>query len=214
MPVPLSTNLTALESNLFSSGHAAEVLFTDISPDRRLVLTASADKTARLWDRKSRASIGNPFLHDAPVNCARFSPDGQRMVTSTAKIHTFRVWDVHTGVPLTDTLELGDPVASVFFSAEGSSVIVDTGTDIKWAFPLRIVRGAVPEWLPRLAEAVAGVRYNEERIEEAVPATEFLELKAALQSSLAVDPITTCAKQFLASQTLQQKLATSPPASR
>jgi len=205
-PIPSPQKLTLQESNFFSSMHLGEIMDTSI--DGRLVVT-SFKKTSRVLDRISRRMIGEALTHESPVNCARFSPDGQRVVTSTAGMPTFRVWDVYTGSALTDTFELSDPIASVFFSADGSSVIIDTGSN-KWSYPVRTVKGAAPKWLPELAEAVAGLRYNEERIEEHVTPKTFLELKANLLSSPDVDPITTCAKQFLASVPLQQQAAKSP----
>src|SRR5206468_6202816 len=114
VPPALSARLTALESNIFSSAHVGEVTFADISSDGKLVVTASADKTARVWDRAARTSVGEPLIHDALVNCARFSPDGQRVVTSTVN-RTFRVWDAQSGLPLSDTLQSETPVASVSF---------------------------------------------------------------------------------------------------
>jgi len=213
VPTPLLAKPNSLEIKLFSSAHAGEVLFTDISPDGRFVVTASSDKTARIWDRKLRTTVGEPLMHEAPVNCAHFSPDSQRVVTSasTGKIHSFRVWDVPTGAALTDTLVLGVPIVSVFFSSDNSSVIIDTGTDGKWAFPVRTVNGLVPEWLPRLGEAVAGIRLNDSLFEEAVPGSGFLQLKVALQGSTAIDRITTCAKQFLTSQPLPRQAADNLP---
>src|SRR5207245_2717232 len=107
------------------------------------------DKTARVWDRKTLQPIGEPLLHDAVVNCARFSPDNQRVVTSAAN-HVVRVWDVRTSAPLTDPLESDRAVAGVWFARDGQSVITSGG----WAFPSFAIQGNAPEWLPELAEAM------------------------------------------------------------
>ena len=50
-------------------------------------MTASADKTARLWDASSGKAIGLPMQHDGKVYSAAFSPDGQRIVTASSDKH-------------------------------------------------------------------------------------------------------------------------------
>jgi hypothetical protein len=56
------------------------------------VVTASEDKTARVWDGASGKPIAEPMKHEREVNSARFSPDGQRVVTASRDM-TARLWD-------------------------------------------------------------------------------------------------------------------------
>ena len=72
--------------------HDGKVNSAHFSPDGRSVVTASADKTARLWDAATGKSIGEPMKHDDEVVSARFSPDGRWVVT--ASWDTARVWEV------------------------------------------------------------------------------------------------------------------------
>ena len=45
-------------------------------------ITASDDKTARLWDAETGRQIGEPLRgHEGSVLSAVFSPDGRRIVT-------------------------------------------------------------------------------------------------------------------------------------
>ena len=54
------------------------------SPDGKRIVTASADKTARLWDAETGKPIGEPLKgHDGDVMSAAFSPDGKRIVTAS-----------------------------------------------------------------------------------------------------------------------------------
>jgi hypothetical protein len=87
------------------------------------VVTASADKTARVWDAASGKAIGQPMRHEDAVYSAQFSSDGQRVVTASAD-KTAQVWDAASGKAI-----LGQPlrhagwVYSAQFSADGQRVV-------------------------------------------------------------------------------------------
>jgi dipeptidyl aminopeptidase/acylaminoacyl peptidase len=68
--------------------------FIQFSPDGQRVLTASEDKTARLWDALNGKPISEPMQHGDAVSSAQFSPDGQRVVT--ASVATAQLWDFPT----------------------------------------------------------------------------------------------------------------------
>jgi WD domain, G-beta repeat len=64
------------------------------SPDGKRIVTASSDKTARVWDAESGKPIGEPLRgHEDAVFSAAFSPDGKHIVT-TSKDQTARVWGI------------------------------------------------------------------------------------------------------------------------
>jgi WD40 repeat protein len=70
------------------------VSFAAFSPDGSRIVTASADKTARIWDAASAKEIAVLRGHDGSVNSAAFSPDGSRIVTASAD-KTAHIWDAH-----------------------------------------------------------------------------------------------------------------------
>ena len=73
------------------------VLSAAFSPDGKRIVTASADKTARIWDVATGQPIGEPLKgHKADVWSAAFSPDGKRIVTAS-RDKTARLWDAATG---------------------------------------------------------------------------------------------------------------------
>ena len=74
------------------------------SPDGKRIVTASCDKTARLWDAETGKPIGEPLKgHTDACVSAAFSPDGKRIVTASAD-KTARLWDAETGKPIGEPL--------------------------------------------------------------------------------------------------------------
>jgi WD40 repeat protein len=62
------------------------------SPDGARIVTASNDRTARLWDANTGAEIAALRGHEDRVTGAAFSPDGARIVTASND-QTARLWE-------------------------------------------------------------------------------------------------------------------------
>src|SRR5262249_39982545 len=73
------------------------------SPDGTRILTASHDKTARLWESATGNEIGKLKGHKWAVLSAVFSPDGTKAITGSQD-NTAIIWDVATRKPLLDPL--------------------------------------------------------------------------------------------------------------
>jgi WD40 repeat protein len=81
-------------------GHTDGVNSAVFSPDGSRIVTASNDKSARIWDAATAKQIAVLHGHDDRVNSAAFSPDGSRIVTASGNLpsgpdNTARIWDVH-----------------------------------------------------------------------------------------------------------------------
>ncbi len=100
----------------------------NFSPDGSKIVTASDDKTARVWDLQGKllATISG---HTAGVRSANFSPDGSKIVTASLD-NTARMWDLQGKLLATISGHTAG-VRSANFSTDGSKIV--TASDDKTA---------------------------------------------------------------------------------
>ncbi|HUR58695.1 MAG TPA: protein kinase [Opitutaceae bacterium] len=188
------TALPAAELAKYSAAHSDVVVFSDAATNGWFAATASRDRTARLWDRRTGKPVSDPLLHDATVNCAQFSADGATLATSTSS-RRIRLWDTRTGQPVTDWITSESPVAKVGLSADGHYVVTAAGE--VWSVYAEMEKP--PPWLPGLAESAAGLRYrdNPNRLSEPVPAASLAALRQEISSLAAPNWLTRWANELL-----------------
>ena len=58
----------------------------------KYVVTASADRTARVWDAHTGQPLSEPMRHSGDVYMARFSPTDSSLVVTASFDHTARIW--------------------------------------------------------------------------------------------------------------------------
>ena len=104
------------------SGHGGAVVGAAFSPDGRRIVTASFDRTARIWDTATARPLAILSGHDGSVISAAFSPDGRRIVTASQD-KTARIWDAVTARQLVVLSGHGDEVYSAAFSPDGRRIV-------------------------------------------------------------------------------------------
>ncbi len=88
--------------------HDQQVVSAQYSPDSQRVVTASRDRTARIWDARTGEALAGPlrFGDAARIGLAateaKFSPDGRQVLTLGGL--GARLWDASTGHPATEPL--------------------------------------------------------------------------------------------------------------
>ena len=95
----LSSALPQLHERMSLKGRGGSILSAAFSPDGARIVTASSDKTARIWDARTGALLKVLEGHGEIVRSAAFSPDGARVVTAS-KDASARIWDARTGALL------------------------------------------------------------------------------------------------------------------
>src|SRR5262249_18324090 len=185
--ITASTDNTACVWNVQTGRHAMPPLQHPrmvgraiFSPDGRRVATTCLDRTARIWDAGSGRLLTPPLAHDSFVERIYFTADGQRLVTTTIS-GMCRVWDSMTGRPLTEWLK-GTSYWGACFDPVGERIALGTGEGIVRVWQVPRAPTPVPEWFPRFAEAVAGIRLGERGNAELVSHEELTQLDPAFRS--------------------------------
>ncbi|HEX5708200.1 MAG TPA: PQQ-binding-like beta-propeller repeat protein [Pyrinomonadaceae bacterium] len=97
-------------------GHEAPVTSVSLSRDDARVVTASMDKTARVWEAKTGKELLR-LAHPEEVLSAVFSSDGRAVLTACADGRA-RLWDAESGVLKLELAHTG-VVTSAVFSPDG-----------------------------------------------------------------------------------------------
>jgi tetratricopeptide (TPR) repeat protein len=137
--------------------HLSGIIYSAFSPNGKLVVTASWDHKARVWDADSGQPVSTWLAHAKAVHCAEFSPDS-RLVATASEDGTARVWDAVSGEPVTPPLRHEAAVHSAFFSPNGRRLLTTSvdGEVHVWELP----RGTKDEELLQ-ARFLAGQEIDE-----------------------------------------------------
>lgn len=93
----------------------------DISPDQRMLLSA-LHNTAHILDVETGSPLGAPLKHDAKVLYASFSPQGDRILTST-DTGVATVWDLATRSALSSQRTPEQSLNLSVFSSDGEFIV-------------------------------------------------------------------------------------------
>ena len=110
-------------------GHQSSIYSAKFSPNGKLIVTASSDKTFRIWDAKTGKLLNIFEGHKAAVSSVNFSPDS-KLILSTSKFYLAELflWDVNNG-QLIKKLEGHKIIKEAKFSKDGTKIISIGGYD-------------------------------------------------------------------------------------
>lgn len=129
------------------------------SPDGKRILVASADRTARIRDLETGLHTSEIMRHPGGVWYACFSPDG-RLVATGDDTGFARLWDAESGLPVGNWLRSGSTLKHMEFSPDGRRFATTSSDQTARIWPVVFAPATAPDWLPDIAEAVAGRRLD------------------------------------------------------
>jgi WD40 repeat protein len=103
-------------------GHTGPVLDCAVSPDVSFVVSASADKTLRLWDAATGEQLQSLLGHAGPVNGCGVAPDGSFVVSASGD-GNLKLWDPAGGDELATLEGHAGPVNDCAVTPDGSYVV-------------------------------------------------------------------------------------------
>jgi WD40 repeat protein/energy-coupling factor transporter ATP-binding protein EcfA2 len=121
-PAATALAVAVSRANWRLAGHSSYVSSAAFSPDGLRIVTASNDKTARIWDAASAKEFAVLRGHGNTVQSAAFSPDGSRIVTASYD-KTARIWDAASAKEIAVLRGHADLLLSAAFSPDGSRII-------------------------------------------------------------------------------------------
>jgi WD40 repeat protein len=86
-------NTSTWKQLVVSTGHMRPIHAISISPNERILASASWDRTARLWNIENGQPIGSPLHHAHSVEFVSFSADGKLLATGCGDYNAY-TWDV------------------------------------------------------------------------------------------------------------------------
>ena len=99
-------------------GHSDCVNAIIFSPDGKQLASALDDKTVKLWDTDTGATLQTLEGHSGRVNAVAFSPDGKQLA-SASDDKMVRLWDTAIGATLQTLKGHSGQVNAVAFSPDG-----------------------------------------------------------------------------------------------
>jgi len=118
----LHTALPALHLQRTLAGHTGSVFGVEISPDGKRAITASADKTAKVWDVATGKLLLTLEGHAETLSDPAYSPDGIHVATADHG-GTAKVWDARTGAELLTLSGHTGAITYIAYNHDGSRLV-------------------------------------------------------------------------------------------
>jgi WD40 repeat protein len=102
-------------------GHAGPVLAVDVSADGQLVVSASRDRTLKVWDVRSGALL-HSYRSDEVISAVAILPGGRRALTA-ARDGSLAVWALASGQQVVTLVGHKEAVTALALAPDGKRVL-------------------------------------------------------------------------------------------
>ena len=160
-------NMDTRDNSLILSGHTNTLFAFIFSPDNKHIVTASRDRTARVWDTATGRELLTLYGHPAPIYSVALSPDDVHLATGDEQGNV-RIWNIDPDqeqfsvpgveLPLSGFREPRDPL----FSPDGTRLYAIFNlfvTGLQPSSRVKVVNSATGVELLNLAE-MDGVEFD------------------------------------------------------
>lgn len=169
-PPPAKGEAPPAPKPMLHQDRVAEVAFSPAAP---LMVTASYDGTARLWDPRTGEPVGMIMRHPDHVWAVRFSPDGKLLATGSRDGFA-RIWSTADGTLVGKPIFHGRGIVSTLdFSKDGRTLYTAGGFSVRrWALSW-LHDESKPERVTSLAERASQRRIDSRGFVETIPFDEW-----------------------------------------
>jgi WD40 repeat protein len=102
------------------AGHSDRVSDCAYSPDGLRIVSASWDRTLKIWDAESGAELATLSVHSGDLRACAYSPDGRRIVSANTAL---KVWDAESGAELATLSGHSKLVETCVYSPDGKRIV-------------------------------------------------------------------------------------------
>jgi WD40 repeat protein len=139
-----TVRLSGPNGNCVLEGHSGRITSVAFSPDGRLLVTASRDRRAAIWDVATCELVRFFVGHFGPVLDARLSPDQRWLVTAGPSV--VGIWDASTGQLVRFLHGATSPLVAAAFTRDSRTVVTRERDGTVRTYTC-VVCGSLPELL-------------------------------------------------------------------